>query len=190
MSAAADRSTDSAPENASREGAQPSAREASAPAPSAGSEPLFREHLLPGPGMWIVAVAVGFALGLILVPLNLIAAIVVGVVAIAVLLVLVVLYSPVLEVSGGEFRLGRARIQVGLLGEPEVLRDEEWKRAIGQDFEPLAHHCVRDWTRSGLRVEVLDEEDPTTSWVASTRRPEDLALALRTAQQQARTAAR
>lgn len=159
--------------------------EPASPTPSdaaAQDSPLFHERVLPGPGVWIVAVAVGAALGLILVPLQLVVAIVVAVVAVVALLVLVVQYSPVLEVAHGRFRLGRARIEVELLGEPVVLRGEDWARTIGQDFEPLAHHCVRGWTRSGLRIEVLDPEDPTTAWVASTRRPEDLALALRTAQ--------
>ncbi|ATG52219.1 hypothetical protein CFK38_12305 [Brachybacterium vulturis] len=150
--------------------------------PAAQDAPLFHERLLPGPGLWITAVLVGGALGLILVPVNLTVAIVVSAVAIIVALLLVVLYSPVLEVTEGRFRLGRARIEVELLGVPVVLRGQEWARTIGQDFEPLAHHCVRGWTRTGLRIEVLDDEDPATAWVASTRRPDDLALALRTAQ--------
>ncbi|ASK66932.1 hypothetical protein CFK39_15210 [Brachybacterium avium] len=154
----------------------------SSSSPAAGNDPLFHERVAPGPGLWIVAVTVGAALGLILVPLSLTAAIAVAVVAISGLLVLVVQYSPVIEVADGRFRLSRAQIEVELLGAPEVLRGEEWARTIGQDFEPLAHHCVRGWTRTGLRVEVLDAQDPATAWVLSTRRPDDLALALRTAQ--------
>lgn len=168
MSAAADHTADpaspSSPSGAAEEGA------------------LFHERLLPGPSLWIAAVAVAGALGLILVPLHLTVAIVVAVVAIIAALVLVVAYSPVLEVAEGRFRLGRAQIEVELLGEPAVLEGEEWALTVGQNFEPLAHHCVRGWTKTGLRVEVLDEADPTTAWVASTRRPQDLALALRTAQ--------
>ena len=174
MSAAADHSADSV------SGTPRDPLPAGAPPEGAA---LFRERVLPGIGWWIVAVSVGAALGLVLVPLHLTVSIVVVVVCVIVLLVLVYQYSPVLEVADGRFRLGRARIDVALLGEASVLRDEEWTRTIGQDFEPLAHHCVRGWTRSGLRVEVLDDEDPTTAWVASTRRPEDLALALRTAKQ-------
>lgn len=163
----------------------PADRSATPSSPSAAGT-LFREHVLPGPTAWVVTVAIGAALGLILVPLSMIAAVIVSVVAVVAGLVLVTLWSPVLEVTGGEFRMGRARIEVELLGDPAVLEGEEWQRTIGQDFEPLAHHCVRGWTRTGLRVEVLDEEDPTTAWVASTRRPQDLALALRAAQQAAR----
>src|SRR5699024_7227676 len=93
--------------------------EPASPTPAGAAAPdsaLFHERLLPGPGLWIVAAAVGAALGLILVPLHLVVAIVVAVISIIVLLVLVVLYSPVLEVAEGRFRLGRARIEVELLG--------------------------------------------------------------------------
>lgn len=154
------------------------------PAPAsdpAQPQPLFRERVLPGPGAWLVVVALGSIVGLVMVPINLTLAIVVGIVCVVVAIVLAVAYSPVLEVAGGRFRLGRAQIEASLLGEPEVLRGEDWQRTIGQDFEPLAHHCVRGWAHSGIRVEVLDTADPTSAWVASTRRPDDLALALRTA---------
>ena len=162
---------------------------ASPAAVPAAQEPLYRERLLPGVGTWVIGIVIGAALGLVTVPLRLAAAIALSVLAVIAAIAVLLAYSPVLEVSGGVFRLGRAQIDVTLLGEPEVRRGEEWALTIGQDFEPLAHHSVRGWTREGLRVEVLDEEDPTTAWVASTRRPEDLALALRTAQQQARRAA-
>src|SRR5699024_10800308 len=64
--------------------AGPTAEPASPTPPDAAASdsPLFHERLLPGPGLWIAAVAVGAALGLILVPLQLTVAIVVGVVAI------------------------------------------------------------------------------------------------------------
>ena len=170
----------------------PSERSAAGAAPVSGSgagTPLHRERLLPGVGAWVIGIAIGAALGLVIVPLHLGAAIALSAVSIVIAIVLLISCSPVLEVSDSRFRLGRARIDVTELGEPQVLRGEDWALTIGQDFEPLAHHEVRGWTRSGIRVEVLDPEDPTTAWVASTRRPEDLALALRIAQQQARRAA-
>src|SRR5690625_5941878 len=81
--------------------------------------------------------------------------------------------------------MGRARIEVELLGDPTVLEGEDWATTMSTGFEPLAHHCTRGWIHSGIRADVLDEQDPTTAWLASSRRPQDLALALRSAQQSA-----
>ncbi|PMC75786.1 MULTISPECIES: DUF3093 family protein [unclassified Brachybacterium] len=143
---------------------------------------LFHEHLLPGLGGWVIAFGLGGSLGLALVPMSPELGGIVAVVAILAAIALVMLYSPVLDVTGSTFRLGRAHIDVAELGEVQVLTGQEWQRTIGQDFEPLAHHCIRSWARSGIRVPVLDREDPVTAWVASTRRPEDLAAALQAAQ--------
>lgn len=157
----------------------------SSPRPASPTAPSYRERLLPSPGAWIVVVALGSIVGLVIVPLNSTLALIVAIVSIAIAIVLAVQYSPVVAVREGTFFVGRAQIDVGQLGEPAVLEGEEWKLLIGQDFEPLAYHCVRGWVHAGIRVDVLDEEDPTTAWVVSSRRPQDLVLALRTAQQQA-----
>lgn len=187
MSAAADQNpAESTPAQPARpevpgDAASPSA---SSPARSAlAGSALFRERLVPGVGAWIVVVVLGATFGVVLLPLSTWAALVVGVVAVAVACVLAFVTSPVLEVSGGTFSMGRAHIDVDLLGAPEVLTGEDWERTMHTGFEPLAHHCTRGWIHSGIRIEVLDRDDPVTAWVASSRRPEDLALALRSAQQ-------
>lgn len=156
-------------------------RPAASPVPARPTAPVFHERLLPGPGAWIVIALLGATFGVILVPLSYTLAAVVGVLALAVACALAYVSSPVLEVRDGQLTMGRARIPVELLGEPVVLEGEQWERVMGQDFEPLAHHCTRGWIHSGVRMEVLDETDPTTAWVASSRRPEDLALAVRAA---------
>lgn len=157
---------------------EPSASASSA----AAATPSFHERLLPGIGAWIVIAVLGATFGVVLVPLSYTLAAVVGVIGVAVLCALAYLTSPVLAVREGQFTMGRARIPVRLLGEPVELRGEQWALTMGQDFEPMAHHCTRGWIHAGVRAEVLDDEDPTTAWVASSRRPEDLALALRAAQ--------
>ncbi|PWH05833.1 DUF3093 domain-containing protein [Brachybacterium endophyticum] len=153
-----------------------------ADAVSAG-EILHRERLLPSVGTWIVGIAFGSVLGVILVPLSHFFAILTGILGIASMCLLLVLASPVIEVVGDRLRAGRAEIPVGLLGEPEVLGREGWEDAMSRGFEPLAFHLTRGWVHSGIRVPVLDEQDPAPAWVLSSRRPEDLALALRTARQ-------
>lgn len=182
MSAAADSEPSApAPEPSSAPGATP-------PDSAVPARPLFQERLLPGVGGWIVVAVVGLTFGVVLIPLSYVLAIVVGAVAVLLACTLAYMSSPVLRVTGRHFSMGRARIEVELLGEPTTLDGDEWRTTMGTGFEPLAHHCIRGWIHSGIRTEVLDEQDPTTAWVASSRRPQDLALALRTAQQAARPA--
>jgi hypothetical protein len=145
------------------------------------ADPLHRERLLPSLGVWVVGVAFGSILGVILVPLSHLLALVIGIVGIAAVCVMLALASPVLEVSGGVLHAGRAQIPARLLGEPEELDREAWGHAMSRGFEPLAFHLTRGWIATGVRVPVLDEQDPAPAWVLSSRRPEDLALAIRTA---------
>lgn len=161
------------------EGTTPSSSRPSAPV--AGGA-LHHERLLPGIGTWVVLAAVGAMCGVVIFPLGVGLSLTVGAIGIVLALVLGAVTAPVVEVRDGAFVLGRARIDASLLGEPEPLTGEDWQRTMGVGYEPLAYHLTRGWIRSGLRVAVQDPEDPTSAWVCSTRRPEDLALALRGAQ--------
>lgn len=162
---------------------QPASTRGATTAADHPSRPLFQERLLPGVGAWIVVAVVGLIVGVVLIPLSYAVAIAVGVIGLITACTLAYLTSPVLIVTESHFTMGRARIDVELLGEPTVLAGEDWQTTMSTGFEPLAHHCTRGWIHSGIRTEVLDDQDPITAWVCSSRRPEDLALALRTTQQ-------
>ncbi|MCL6423451.1 DUF3093 domain-containing protein [Brachybacterium sp. JHP9] len=156
-----------------------------APGPAedpAGSGPLYTERLTPGPGTWVVVVIAGAVLGVLLVPVSLTAALVTGIIGIIAACIAAWLTSPVIEVDADQLRLGRARIPVSLLGAPQALPRAQWDKVMSTGFEPLAFHCTRGWIHTGLRVPVLDPADPTPAWVASSRAPEDLALAITAAQ--------
>lgn len=159
---------------------------ASRPADRAGSQrptggALFRERLTPGPGTWIVLLAFALSFGVVLLPLSLWAAAVVGALAMIAMVGIGIASSPVIEVADGELHAGRARIGVEHLGHVTVLEDEGWTTAMGTGFVPEDHHCTRGWIGSGVRVELTDPEDPTPAWLLSSRRAQDLALALETA---------
>ena len=79
------------------------------------------------------------------------------------------------------FRAGRARIPVALLGAPEALDAEAMRQARGPGLDARAYLCLRGWISAGVRVPVLDPRDPAPYWLVSSRRPEDLAEALRRA---------
>ncbi|MGP9693667.1 DUF3093 domain-containing protein [Brachybacterium sp. AOP25-B2-12] len=170
-------------------GAQPSTDDqAPATGPVHGDAPpatadtvLFRERLLPSVGVWIVGALTGGLFGLILVPISVEAGFVVSILMAIGVCVIFAATSSVLEVREGLVRAGSARIEPELLGIPAVLEGEAWTEVMGTGFEPLAFHVTRGWIRRGVRVPVLDREDPTTAWVLSSRHPDQLARALRAA---------
>jgi hypothetical protein len=116
----------------------------------------------------VVATAIGIALG-------------VGVVA------LLVLSAPVIEVKDGMLRVGRARIEVEHLGEPQLFTGDEARWARGGGLDARSWHLLRGGIDPVVVIPVLDDEDPAPSWVISTRMPDRLGAAVRRAQLTQRT---
>jgi len=51
----------------------------------------------------------------------------------------------------------------------------------GPELDARAYLCLRGWIAAGVRVPVLDPRDPAPYWLVSSRRPAELAEALRLA---------
>ncbi len=141
----------------------------------------FRERLWPGPVGWVVVVGLAASVGLVLLPIDQLLAAVVGVLALAGALVGTAAVTPRVEVAGGELRAGRAHVPLGLLGEARPLAGAELRAELGPGLDGRAYVCLRGWVRRAVRVELTDPGDPTPYWIVSTRRPDELAAALRAA---------
>ncbi|ANH39996.1 hypothetical protein I601_3590 [Nocardioides dokdonensis FR1436] len=100
-------------------------------------------------------------------------------VAVTLMTVLLVRFgSPVISVSGGVLRAGRARIDVAHLGAVEALDADAARRAAGVDADARAYLLLRPYRKQAVRVQIEDPADPTPYWLLSTRRPTELAAAL------------
>jgi Protein of unknown function (DUF3093) len=77
-------------------------------------------------------------------------------------------------VRDGEFVAGRAHVPVDLIGEVTALDRAGMRRATGPDLDARAYLCLRGWIRPGLRLDLVDPQDPTPYWLVSSRRPERL----------------
>jgi len=142
--------------------------------------PAFRERLSPGPGAWCGAVGLGLIVGVTLWPLMHAVGVVVGVLVAAGTLAALLATAPVIEVADGRLRAGRAQIGVDVLGEITTMDSpEEMRTALGTALDARAFVCLRAWARTGVRVDLEDPLDPTPYWLLSTRRPQELAAALR-----------
>jgi hypothetical protein len=127
---------------------------------------------------------------LVFAPLDTTVALVIGAVTGLAFIALLVAASPVVEVSDGMLRAGRARIELGLLGEPQIFRGDEARHARGPGLLPRSWHVIRGGIDGIVVVPVLDAEDPTPEWVISSRTPDRLASALRRARTTPRTPGR
>lgn len=86
-----------------------------------------------------------------------------------------------IQVSEGSFGAGRARIDLRFLTNVEVLDPERMREIAGPEADARGYLLLRPYLRRGVRVSLCDPDDPTPYWLLSSRRPEQLAVALRSA---------
>lgn len=84
-----------------------------------------------------------------------------------------------IEVTGGELWVGDAHVPLRFIEDAEVVPAAEKRRALGPELDPAAFVVHRPWAPASVRIWLDDEDDPTPYWVVSSRRPEQLAAALR-----------
>lgn len=149
----------------------------SSPAPE-----TYRERLWPGPLGWGFVVGfAGFAFVAVM-PVDLTAALVVATVTAVVGVVVAVRSSPLIEVRDGRLRAGRAHIPVTDLGAARELDREGVRDAVGPGSDARAFACLRAWIPGAVEAPVTDPQDPTPTWLVSSRRPAALRATLDAAQ--------
>jgi hypothetical protein len=114
----------------------------------------------------IVSIPEGWAWGLTVLALALLAALLLGYGAARV------------EVADGWFRAGRARIEGEYLGAVQALDAEATRRTAGRDADARAYLLLRPYANRAVKVEITDPADPAPYWLISSRHPDRLARAL------------
>lgn len=151
-------------------------------ASSMSTSRTYRERLTPSLWLIVAAMIVAPMSALVFMRDNgSIALIAGGVVAIAVV-ALMLFTSKVVEVSGGELRIGKAHIPVEFLGEPVVTTGYEARLARGQNLKAHSFTTIRGGIDGIVTVAVVDPADSTPAWVVSSRTPDRLAAAIGVAQ--------
>jgi hypothetical protein len=153
-------------------------------------ETTYRERL--SPSLWVLASAAvaGPMAALVLAPVDRTLALFGGAGVGVALIAILVLSSPVIEITGGRLRAGRARIEVEWLGAPRILFGDEARDARGVALDPRSWHVIRGGIGPIAVIPILDPDDPAPSWVLSSRTPDRLAAAVRRAQAATRSTPR
>lgn len=138
----------------------------------------YRERLIPGFGFFIAWLLVIPAVALIMTPINAPAAIPVAIATYIAAVIIFLAMSPVIEVSDGVLRAGRATISLEHIGTIEALGSASLRNAIGQGADARNYLLVRGWVHIGLKLEIVDPNDSTPYWIITSRKPLTLEKAL------------
>jgi hypothetical protein len=142
----------------------------------------YEERLTAPRSWWLVSFLVGLSLALILLPFGTLPMLVGLAGGTAAAAVVASSYGSVrIRVVGDALIAGDARIPVRALGEAWILDREEARAWRTYKADTRAFLLLRAYIPTALRVEVTDPEDPTPYLYLSTREPERLADAIRTA---------
>ena len=132
------------------------------------------------PAVWLyfaVALIIPATL-LALLPINATVGIVAAILLYAGIIAALVFGSPVVEVTDEEFRAGRAHLPLSVVGTVDAFTGAEASAERGVRLDARAWLMIRGSIGPVVKVQVVDERDPTPYWIVSTRRPEQIVEAI------------
>jgi len=139
---------------------------------------LYRETLWPS---WWVFLATGLVIPaslLVFLPISPIAGVIAAIVLYSAIVIVLLATSPVIEVTDGMLRVGRARIERSYVGAVTAHAGADAVAERGVRLDARAYLVLRGWIPGVVRITVDDAADPTPYWIVSTRRPAELAAVL------------
>ena len=148
----------------------------------------YRERLWPSPWIYIVLALVIPASVLVFMPINGLVGIITGIALYGGFAGLLTVTAPLLQVTEHQLGAGRASLPLGLVGVVTGFDGAEATLERGQRLDARAWLLIRGWVGPVVRIEVADATDPTPYWLVSTRRPDAIISAIRTAQEAAASA--
>ncbi|TLM72571.1 DUF3093 domain-containing protein [Pseudarthrobacter sp. NamB4] len=146
--------------------------------PSTGGTVVYREKLWPNVWIWIISAGVAGAGILVFAPISATAGYTAAVVLFAIIAILLILSTPSIVVTESTLTVGRATIERRFVGAAQSFRGEEATAERGVRLNGLAYLCIRGWIDPVVKIDITDPSDPTPYWLASSRRPNELAAAL------------
>jgi len=139
----------------------------------------YRERLTPAVWVYLATALVIPASLLVFLPISIPAGVTAAAVLYAAILTVLILTTPTVSVVDGELRAGRAHLSREFVAGATAFRGEEARAERGVRLDARAWLLLRGWIDPVVKIELNDPADPTPYWLVSTRRPEELAAALR-----------
>ncbi|MBM7464607.1 DUF3093 domain-containing protein [Microbacterium esteraromaticum] len=141
----------------------------------------YRERLAPGLWLLVTIALAGPMVSLVLTPLDPSLALVVGGAVSLALVTLSVALSPRIRVADGVLHAGRAHVDARWLGDAEHFSGEDARARRTHAIDKDGWNLLRGGIDGVVVVPITDPDDPVKSWTISSRTPDRLAAAIRTA---------
>lgn len=112
--------------------------------------------------------------------MDVVPALAVSVLSLAGVALFLIAYSRTLiAVEDGAVRAGRNRLEAAYIADAEALCGDAARRALGPESDSRAFLFTRPFVRDVVRIDLADPADPHPHWLVSTRRPQELAAAVK-----------
>jgi len=141
----------------------------------------YRETLWPNPLLYVAFCLEVPIVTLLVAPFSLPAGIVIASAIFIIIAVAITVTSPRIEIADGRLRVGKASIGLEYVGAASAFTGVHAVAERGPNLDARAWTRFRAGIGPVVRLEIVDDADPTPYWLFSTRRPELLVSALRSA---------
>jgi hypothetical protein len=140
---------------------------------------VYKERVIPNIGTFVATFLLLPAIAVVSEPIDIGIGLVIGVVAVLGIWISLIVMAPVITVEEGILKVAKAQIPLKNLGEIQVISEDEIFEERGPRLHHLAFKVFQGTVKTGIKVSINDTNDPTPYWLFSTRKPEELAEALR-----------
>jgi len=141
---------------------------------------LYRERVRPNLGTFIAVGTLLPAVVLVSEPFDYRIGIAAGLILVISSWGALFFLAPVIQVGSSNLTISRAKIPRNLLGKIEEISKDQIFSERGPNLNPAAFKVFQGTVKTAVKIAVNDPNDPTPYWIISTRKPAQLASALRT----------
>ena len=120
---------------------------------------------------------------LVFLPISLVLGVISSIVLYAAIVIVLILTTPTVEVTGTVIRAGRARIESRFVRASTAFAGDEATAELGVRLDARSWLLVRGWIPDVVRIDLSDPNDPTPYWIVSSRHATAFAAAIDGARQ-------
>ncbi len=136
---------------------------------------LYQERTLPSLGFYAATIFVPVALFLITLPFSEAIGFIAAAMSIFAILALSWILSPMITLTEDFLSVGKVQIEANLIGKATEISGAAAFIERGQLLDTRAFTRFQIGVKQLVKIEIVDEQDPTPYWLIASRNPEVLA---------------